>query len=183
MRISDWSSDVCSSDLRRAAAYVSHVKPIKTVELPALYRALAPRNARLIFQKRLHRVVDAPHLCKALFVTGRCSIVAVVKQPMQTLQSPGSNGSAFLCNQDLGQVLNLVFFPDRVIEVEHQPATDEAPRRIAGDRQIVRCEPVGAFWGENEPVLTLELGHDWLTLNYLFEDAAGRSEVHTSELQ
>src|SRR3546814_1139555 len=90
MRISDWSSDVCSSDLRRAAAYVSHVKPIKTVELPALYRALAPRNARLIFQKRLHRVVDAPHLCKALFVTGRCSIVAVVKQPMQTLQSPGS---------------------------------------------------------------------------------------------
>src|SRR3546814_2938226 len=82
---------------------------------------------------------------------------------MQTLQSPGSNGSAFLCNQDLGQVLNLVFFPDRVIEVEHQPATDEAPRRIAGDRQIVRCEPVGAFWGENEPVL--------------------RSEEHTSELQ
>src|SRR3546814_3583451 len=103
---------------------------------------------------------------------------------MQTLQSPGSNGSAFLCNQDLGQVLNLVFFPDRVIEVEHQPATDEAPRRIAGDRQIVRCEPVGAFWGENEPVLTLELGPDWLTLNYLFEDAAGdRSEEHTSELQ
>src|SRR3546814_12692828 len=82
-------------------------------------------------------------------------------------------GSAFLCNQDLGQVLNLVFFPDRVIEVEHQPATDEAPRRIAGDRQIVRCEPVGAFWGENEPVLTLELGPDWLTLNYLFEDDAG----------
>src|SRR3546814_17364060 len=89
---------------------------------------------------------------------------------MQTLQSPGSNGSAFLCNQDLGQVLNLVFFPDRVIEVEHQPATDEAPRRIAGDRQIVRCEPVGAFWGENEPVLTLELGPDWLPLNYLLED-------------
>src|SRR3546814_14340076 len=56
---------------------------------------------------------------------------------------------------------------------EHHPATDEAPRRIAGDRQIVRCEPVGAFWGENEPVLTLELGPDWLTLNYLFEDAAG----------
>src|SRR3546814_8887140 len=29
------------------------------------------------------------------------------------------------------------------------------------------------LWGENEPVLTLELGPDWLTLNYLFEDAAG----------
>src|SRR3546814_10218590 len=77
-----------------------------------------PRNARLIFQQRLHRVLDAPHLGKLLCVTGRGSIVAVVKQPMQTLQSPGSNGSAFLCNQDLGQVLNLVFFPDRVIEVE-----------------------------------------------------------------
>src|SRR3546814_15613090 len=96
---------------------------------------------------------------------------------LQTLQSPGSNGSAFLCNQDLGQVLNLVFFPDRVIEVEHQPATDEAPRRIAGDRQIVRCEPVGAFWGENAHVLTLELGPDCLTLNYQFENVTGDHSI------
>src|SRR3546814_11278565 len=86
---------------------------------------------------------------------------------MQTLQSPGSNGSAFLCNQDLGQVLNLVFFPDRVIEVEHQPATDEAPRRIAGHRQIVRCEPVAASWGENDPLLPPYLGPACPPLNYL----------------
>src|SRR3546814_8968484 len=104
---------------------------------------------------RSHRGVDAPHLCKALFVTGRCSIVAVVKQPMQTLQSPGSNGSAFLCNQDLGQVLNLVFFQDRVIEVEHQPATDEAPRRIAGDRQIVRCERSEEHTSEHQSIMRI----------------------------
>src|SRR3546814_8317808 len=77
---------------RRRHTRCALVTGVQTCALP-----ISPRNARLIFQKRLHRVVDAPHLCKALFVTGRCSIVAVVKQPMQTLQSPGSNGSAFLC--------------------------------------------------------------------------------------
>src|SRR3546814_9237453 len=75
MRISDWSSDVCSSDLGESPARVGTIRPISPPRRgpesqPVSLAALGSCLRRSTFSPRRHRLLDRPEDRATMIVLG-----------------------------------------------------------------------------------------------------------------
>src|SRR3546814_9195552 len=112
MRISDWSSDVCSSDLRMQTALTTFALDDTSVSGYLYHRLLGHEVEPQVIRANLPKRFSVPGLPE-LNHSQLSAVKAVLQQPLSSIQGPPGTGKTVtsaslvyhLARQNVGQVL------------------------------------------------------------------------------